>query len=657
MVSAIRKLLDDNPSLPLVLLAIGALLVCTTSDAGYYPTVWYGGGLAICALLAIGLVALGSRIAPTRVALWGIVLLGAFALWSYASIAWAGDRATAFDGANRAAIYTAVLALVLLWPLDARGGRWVLTAVGLGLAAIGLWELLRAMSAEDPARWFIDARFSEPAGYINANVALWTVGLFPCAALAASRGAHPGLRGLALGASGLLGGLALLGQSRGWVVALPVALVVYLLLSPHRVRAAVPLLAVAAGVAAVAGPILAVHDVEGELADKLSTAGGDILVMAAVLAAVGVALALGDRVLDGRPEALDAGRTGLATLLLTATAIAAVMAVTYVDHPAGRASDAWEEFKRGDDQAHQGTSRFTTGGTNRYDFWRVAVDMFEREPVAGAGAENFQIDYLRDGHSGEKPRFPHSLVLGVLSQTGLVGLALFLGAFAAAILAAWSPIRRSTGSGLLAAGAAGGFVYWALHANVDWFWEFPALTGLALVLLGTAGALPGSSPRHTLGRWPRIAGVGGLAVVAAILIPTWISALQTDRAAKEWPADIDVAYARIDQARKLNPLSPRPDLVAATIAMRVDDPHEARLRLRAALRRQADTSYALLNLGVIAAERGDRRTALRLLRRALRTMPRSVIVRDTLRRVRAGSPVSLQDVNADILEDARGRVE
>ena len=40
-----------------------------------------------------------------------------------------------------------------------------------------------------------------------------------------------------------------------------------------------------------------------------------------------------------------------------------------------------------------------------------------------------------------------------------------------------------------AAAATAIFVYWLLHASVDWFWEFPGLTAPALACLGLAAAL------------------------------------------------------------------------------------------------------------------------------------------------------------------------
>ena len=87
-------------------------------------------------------------------------------------------QAVAWDGANRTAIYLLVLALFSLWPLDRAAPRIAARRARAGLAGLGLVELLKANAAAEPLGYFIDARFAEPAGYINANVALWTIGLF-----------------------------------------------------------------------------------------------------------------------------------------------------------------------------------------------------------------------------------------------------------------------------------------------------------------------------------------------------------------------------------------------------------------------------------------------------------------------------------------------
>ena len=105
------------------------------------------------------------------------------------------------------------------------------------MAVIALVELLKAQGADQAVQYFYEARLAEPVGYTSANVALWMLGTLPCTILAGRRGVPAPLRGLFLGAACLLSGAALLGQSRGWLIVLPVvavvAIVVFVWAGPH----------------------------------------------------------------------------------------------------------------------------------------------------------------------------------------------------------------------------------------------------------------------------------------------------------------------------------------------------------------------------------------------------------------------------------------
>jgi len=60
-------------------------------------------------------------------------------------------------------------------------------------------------------------------------------------------------------------------------------------------------------------------------------------------------------------------------------------------------------------------------GSNRYDFYRVALDEFAAHPLIGIGVDNFQEQYLAHGRSTETPRYPHSVELRTLTETGTLG--------------------------------------------------------------------------------------------------------------------------------------------------------------------------------------------------------------------------------------------
>src|SRR5215207_6877569 len=477
--------LAANPALIPALLASGVLVALGATEAGFYARHWYAAALFLLGLLGMTVVAIGLPRGVPRPVLAALALLASYAAWSYISITWAGQQGPAWDGANRTAMYVVAFALFALWPFDGRGVTLLIGAAGLAIAGVGLVELLKANSAAHPGDYFIDVRFAEPAGYMNANAALWALGLLACLFLATRRPVPAPLRGIALGGAGLLAGLSLLAQSRGWALALPCALAIFLLLYADRIRLLAATVAVAVAAFAVRGPLLSVHDdyTPARLDGLVADATGAIVLAAAALAAVGAVAALADR----RVTLAEPARRTLNVVVAVLVAVTVVAGVAVYNakegSPAGRIADAWDEFKGGGQGPQAGGSRFAGGGTNRYDFWKVAWHAFEDEPLKGMGAENFQEEYLERGTSAEQPRYAHSLELGVLSQTGLPGALLLFGALGTALVAALrarsvAPAGRTAGAAAVAV-----FAYWLLHASVDWFWEFPALTGIAIAAL------------------------------------------------------------------------------------------------------------------------------------------------------------------------------
>jgi O-antigen ligase len=120
--------------------------------------------------------------------------------------------------------------------------------------------------------------------------------------------------------------------------------------------------------------------------------------------------------------------------------------------------------------------------SNRYDYWSVALEHgFGADPLKGIGAGGFAVIWLEYRHVPERAKVAHSLYVETLAELGIVGfafLSLFLAGVAIAAARAWrvAPAR--------AAGPAAALVVWATHSAVDWDWEMPALTLLAIVLAG-----------------------------------------------------------------------------------------------------------------------------------------------------------------------------
>jgi hypothetical protein len=93
--------------------------------------------------------------------------------------------------------------------------------------------------------------------------------------------------------------------------------------------------------------------------------------------------------------------------------------------------------------------------------------------------------------------------------------------------------------------------------------------------------------------------------------------------------------------------------VAGTIALNLRRPAEARRQFAAALERDSRDTYALLELGSLTANAGDRRHGAALLARARALDPRDPASAAALRDVRAGRRENLEALNSGILTISR----
>jgi tetratricopeptide (TPR) repeat protein len=576
--------------------ALAVFVVWTADDGGYDPTRWYPGMIVLLAVLA-GVVACAPRFAPrpSRAALAAQALLFAYTVWTFLSIAWAGVRGDAWNGANRTLLYLVVFVVFSSW-------RWTFLSA---LCFLGCWagavvmvcgaELVRAATAAQPDGFFLYGRLSEPFGYSNATAAALGMTFWPLVACAQVRWLHPLLRGLALALAGSAVDLMLLAHSGGSVLAFPVVLVVYLALARQRVRAAIAVGLALAPALVVGNRLVDVYDaaLAGRAGAQVDEAAWALGATAAVLLVAGA----GAAILDARVSlARGRYRTLARAAAIAGAAVVAVGALVVVATSAHVPSG---------------------GGGNRHDFWRVALSSFRDHPIAGVGVDNFAVDYIRERRSAEQPLYPHSSVLRLFSQTGLVGAGLVFAFLGAALAAAVPALRRS---GARSAGAAAGALvaYWLVHGAFDWFWEIPALTAPAFAALGILAAL---APRPLPARDVRLVVVPLAALAAVALVPPWLAAREVEGAADVWRSDPAGAYARLDRARRLNALSEQADLMAGAIAARRADWPRMRTSFERALERNDKSWYAWYELGSARSELGDRAGALDAFRRARRLDP------------------------------------
>jgi hypothetical protein len=646
--------------------------------------------LIVLALLAIAVGAVPLRFAeiPMTVKL-AIACLAAFTALSFLSILWAAVPGDAWEGANRTLLYLMVFALFVLW--RARGASAALLVALWTLAMVGLasYVAVRVDTAAGKSfeALFAGERLSYPVGYPNATAAQWLMAFWPALLLARGKRLPWALRGLLAGGAVVLADVALLSQSRGSLYSTAAMIVLVFAFVPERLRTFATAVPVALGVGATAPLVLRVGDRLGSGQGASSAVHTAVAAMFVAALLVGVAVALGAALENHRavsPALARGVRRGVGAVALATLVVVLAGGLIAAGNGVGgngvggklitRVRHSWESFEGGYSTTATSGNRLLSGlGSNRYDFYRVALDEFVGHPILGIGADNFQQQYLRNGHSHETPRYPHSVELRTLTQTGLIGTLLAVVGLGAALAAAWRAMRRADPLGrTVAAAALGGFAYWAVHGSFDWFWEFAGLGAPAFALLGIACSLepraasagssePGAPPPHSVstrrlspGPSRLLAGVGVVAALAALLslAAPWLSERQIQSAARIWPKAPLAAYSRLDDAAKLNPLSDRAYLVAGSIALRFGDLARAKHEFSLALGRVPGHAYATLELGAIASESGERARALVLLERAVRLNPRDPLTRQALDTVRSGKRVNVEELNRSILVKA-----
>jgi O-Antigen ligase len=681
--------LRQAPTTIPALVAVAGMVALATDQAGYPLTHWAPGGLVALALLGIAAVAVPPRWAEIPLAVRVAVgCLAGYVVLSFLSILWAGVPGDAWEGANRSLLYLLVFMLFALWRQRGASAALLLGAWTVAMIALAAFAVLHVDHGSIPSL-LPDGRLVYPTGYPNANAAQWLMAFWPALLLARARQLWWWLRGVLAGGAVLLAGVALLSQSRGSLFAMPLMAVLVFALLPGRVRTFAVFVPVGLGVGAIAPVVL-------RLGDRLHAghAGAEALHEAtvatfAVALAVGAVVAVAALVESRQVLSAAAGarvHRGAAALAICSLVVLLAGGLVAAGNPVTRVEHGWRSFKGGYGANSQSGSRLVSGlGSNRYDFYRVALDELKAHPLLGIGADNYAQQYLRHGRSRETPHYPHSVELRTLTQTGLLGGALGLVGLAAALLAAMTAVRGARGARgaggegdplgrYVAAAAVAGFGYWVVHGSVDWFWEFAGLGAPAWALLGltcalapragsaaavSRGAPPGASRRAPL-RAPRPWGAGSLVVVlalaalaAASFVAPWLSQLEVQSAARVWPAAPGKAYGRLSDAAGLNPLSDTPYVVAGSIALRLGEVARADREFALALERVPGDAYATLERGAIASSEGQRARALVLLARAAALNPRDPLTAQALALAREGRRVDVGELNRSILREAQ----
>jgi len=464
---------------------------------------WQRGGYFPPAFLAAGAVAFFVSAAllvvrppwpslPTR-AVVAVAAVAALGVWMGVSAGWSSVPATAVEDAQRAFAYAALLGLALLAAVAAGSRRqipWIVLATIVVIVGAGLGSRLLPDVISSPAPLLqAGFRLDYPLGYSNALGALAAIGLVLGLGLGEDRLARPVPRALAAAATVPLAVAVYLSLSRGAWLALAVGLVILLVLARQRVALLLTLL-VGAAAAAVVIVVLQDHSalVDGPRnGQRLGAGGGGVLALVLGLTVVVGALHLA----FGAAARRRGGASPSWMRRLVAVAGAGIVLVfggiaiadnARVDRFVTR---QWNDFLRPAGQPSQ-SGRLASVKGPRSDFYRVSIDGFEAHPWRGTGSGGFEPLYVRDRRTDETARDVHSLYLEVVSELGIVG-ALILAAFVVATIVGIVATRRRPGAlGPGAAAAVGAaWATWLVHAGIDWDWQMPALTLLALMAVAT----------------------------------------------------------------------------------------------------------------------------------------------------------------------------
>jgi UDP-N-acetylmuramyl pentapeptide phosphotransferase/UDP-N-acetylglucosamine-1-phosphate transferase len=606
-----------------------ALVLIVAASCGLSPFFYGFYDLGTWGPIALGLLAvlLGLVIArpaiPRTTALVALSALAGMSVWALVSTGWAGSPGNALTEANRWMLYATLLAILLLLLRDDRLGRLLLAATTALVMALGLYVVIRMLSGDGDL--FLGQRLMEPLGYVNGQATYFLLGFWPLVAVA-ERARRPSLSGAAIAGATVLASLMVLSETRAVVPAIVLSAAVLIAFVPGRVRRGWALVVVVAAVAAIASPLLHIYDQPGTSVSGASARDAALAILAAA-AGAGVVWA-GANAAATRVAASGAAFRRASAVALVAVTLGAVgVATATVNDPAHLISRQITAFKHlnvtGDDR-----TRFVSGGGNRYDYWRVAVDEFSAHPVRGVGAGSYQFAYFRERRTPEDIRQPHSIELQALAELGLVGGALVL-IFIAAVLLGFarraSHARGSPSEAGLAVAAGGVFLVWLVHTSVDWIHLIPGVTGAALA---AAAVL--------LAPWRRAAPIarGGVhkLVVAACAAIVVAAALFVGRetladrhatnAQDALPTHPRQALAEADRSLALNHNSVSAHYTRSAAFAQLHDYAGARGSLLEAIRVEPENFVSWALLGDLAVRHGDGRQAQGYYRTALRLNPR-----------------------------------
>jgi hypothetical protein len=504
--------------LPPAVLAFALIVVTARAGGGYAAETW--GWIALGPLLALAAVL--ARAERLEVGAWDVAFLGSLVLlafWAALSTAWSDSVPRTVAEIERDLVYVAAGA-ALLAVTTRRSAAVVPGAVLAAATAVCAYALLTRVA---PDRFGLELehgyRLSRPIGYWNGLGLVAAMAILLALGLAASA-RRTGARMLASGAPVVLVATLYFTFSRGAWIALGAGLAVALAVDPRRsrlVRVTVvltPLLAAAVWLCSRADGL---NDVDA--AQQTAARDGRHLALALLalsLACAVVPVAHARFASDVRLRLPRAGWVALVAALVASFLAIAVVGLVRIGGPQAlweRSADAFRASQWPPDSSLQGRL-FTVSGHNRSDYWHVAWSEASSHPWLGSGGGTYDLYWTQERPVPVGALDAHNVYLETLAELGPIGLLLLAGFLATPLLA----LRRARHRPGMAP-AGGAYAAFVLAVAVDWHWELPTVTLVALccgaALVAAARSARASRP---IGRGARVAALAAVAAGIAVAV-------------------------------------------------------------------------------------------------------------------------------------------
>jgi hypothetical protein len=517
-----------SPLVPALALAAAAIFFAGDPETSSLP--WLG----VAAFALVG-VLFATQSPPSGAVVFAP--LAALAVWCVLSIAWSVEPDRSWSYANRAFVY---LGFALVGAYLAREIRRLLYGFSGLLGVVCIWAL-----AGKALPWLHEgygriSRLSAPVGYWNALALLGDIAL-PLGLCLATR-----LR--TAGTLLVYGWIVVIGltYSRGGVLVAVVVVALWMVLSKAWLEAVSTLLAAGVPAAGALAVALTLSGVSSDGQSHATRVRDGIVFGLVVLADAAIAAGL------ARFELPPTSLVRRLAVVLLAVVVVASLAVS-----AGHARTWWRSFTAPSaTELPNSPGRLVELGSNfRWGWWQQAWKGWTVEPVGGTGAGSFEVTNKRYRQTSlDETIEPHSLPVQFLSETGIVGVALFLASIG------WLVVRgrRRPGPQLALALALPAYF---LHGLLDIDWDFASVSAPVFMIAGALAVRPSTGPRPRA--FTVLAAAGVLAAATLSLLAVWLGGHWEGQAEAALQTNNTKAITLANRAHRVDPLMIDPFLTAS----------------------------------------------------------------------------------------------